>query len=90
MAETLPAQEVVPPPGPDEALWPRSWRRARRVAIAALLLPWLLLGLIGLDGWLRGGRPERAAAAWMGCLGVSTPTLWPAGDPMHYPPEAAP
>ena len=75
---------------PEPAIWPGRWRLARRAVIAALLLPWLLLGLMGLDGWLRGGRPEQAAAHWMGRLGLSTPALWPAGDAMHYPPEAAP
>ena len=74
----------------EHTLWPRPWRVARRVAFIALLLPGPVLGLVAVDAWLRGGRPEHAAAEWIGRLGVSTPSLWPAGDPLHYPPEAAP
>lgn len=81
---------MAAPLAPEIELWPRSWRHARRAVIGALLLPWLLLAVIGLDTWLRGGRPEQAAARWMGSLGLSTPALWPAGADMHYPPEAAP
>lgn len=91
MAETLPAQEVTKPaPSPAPAIWPGRWRQARRAAIAALLLPWLLLALMGLDMVSRGGRPEQAAAHWAGRLGLATSALWPSGDGMHYPPEAAP
>ena len=81
---------MKPSPALEPAIWPGRWRQARRAAIAALLLPWLLLGLMGLDMGLRGGRPEQAAARWVGRLGLSTPALWPAGDGMHYPPETAP
>ena len=77
-------------PAPEYDIWPVRWRLARRAVIVALLLPWLLLGLMGLDMGLRSGRPEQAAARWVGRLGLSTPALWPAGDAMHYPPEAAP
>jgi hypothetical protein len=81
---------MVPCPALDRAAWPGPWRYARRAAIAALLLPWLLLALMGLDMGVRGGRPEQAAARWMGRLDLSTPALWPAGAGMHYPPEAVP
>jgi hypothetical protein len=80
---------AVPLP-PEIERWPERWRYARRAVIGALLLPWLIVGLMGLDGWLRGGRPEQASARWMGRLGLSTPSLWPAGTEMHYPPVAAP
>lgn len=79
-----------PSPALQSAIQPRAWRQARRAAIVALLLPWLLLGLMGLDMGLRGGRPEQAAARWVGHLGLFMPALWPAGNGMHYPPEAAP
>lgn len=91
MAETLPTQEVTAASLPSERQeWPDPWRQARRAAIVALVLPGLVLCLLGLDGWLRGGRPERDAACWMGRLGTSAPALWPAGDARHYPPESAP
>lgn len=81
---------TAPPAAPAPAIWPRRWRQARRAAIAALLLPWLLLALMALDMGLRGGRSEQAAAGWVGRLVLATPALWPAGDGMHYPPETTP
>ncbi len=91
MAETLSAQEVTVASLPTEReLWPGSWRHARFTVVGALVLTGSILMSIGLGGWLRSGRPERAAARWAARLGISTPALWPAGDAMHYPPESAP
>lgn len=82
-AQIGPAPEIAPPAA-AELVW------ARRMVIATVLFPMVLMLLIAADGLVRSVRQDRTAIAWMHRLELSAPALWPSGTAQRYPAALSP
>jgi hypothetical protein len=58
---------------------------ARRLVMAAILMPAVLFSLMVLDGIFRSARQDRTAIHWMGVLDLDLPAFRPSGTPERRP-----